>query len=110
MMRSLADDEKSRWPKYAQKLAHAYNCTRNDATGFSPFKLLFGRNPRLPIDLLFEQLNQPEKKNYTKFVSDWKDSMQEVYQRAGGNAEARMAASRAFANRKVHATILEPGD
>ena len=34
-------------------MMYTYNCTRNAATGFSPYYLLFGREPRLPVDVEF---------------------------------------------------------
>ena len=47
------DTQKSEWSKHIRYLAHAYNCTRNDATGYSPFYLMFLRHPRLKVDWLF---------------------------------------------------------
>ena len=32
-------------------LVHAYNCTQNSATGFSPYYPMFGRQPCLPVDV-----------------------------------------------------------
>ena len=53
MLRAIPEKQKSRWRDHLHKVVHAYNCTRNDSTGFSPFYLVFGRNPRLPIDIMF---------------------------------------------------------
>ena len=54
MLKNLAREQKSRWCDHLNKLSFVYNCTRNDSTGFSPYYLLFGRNPRLFVDLMSE--------------------------------------------------------
>ena len=51
-------------------LTHAYNCTRCESTGFSPYYLMFGRMPRLPVDIEYG-VTQPElidksRQNYAR--------------------------------------------
>lgn len=53
MLGMLKTDEEQHWRDFVQPLVHAYNCTKHDTTGFTPYELMFGRQPRLPIDLAF---------------------------------------------------------
>lgn len=53
MLGTLKEEQKVHWRDFVKTLAHAYNCTKNEATGFSPYELMFGWQPRLPVDLAF---------------------------------------------------------
>ena len=53
MLGTLPEDFKSEWTQHISTLTYAYNCTHSNATGFSPYYLLYGRHPLLPIDIEF---------------------------------------------------------
>ena len=53
MLGTLSDEEKSDWKSHLGCMTHAYNCTKHVSTTYSPYYLMFGRHPRLPIDVEF---------------------------------------------------------
>ena len=103
MLKSIPDQEKKNWKDHLAKLTFAYNSTVNKTTQFSPFFLLFGREPRLPIDDVFpdlaqnqstvgsEQINNRKKddvtnrENFGDYVKTWDARMTEAFEIANKN-------------------------
>ena len=101
---------KSNWADSLNKVVHAYNCTRNDATGFAPFFLLFGRAPRLPIDQIFGLCHLSQSVSYPKYVEQWATTMKDAYEivrkRTGHQLHTRGERER----KRAHSSALNPGD
>ena len=110
MLRTLPENHKSKWASHVNHLIHAYNCTRHDTTGYSPYYLLFGRHPRLPLDLLLNLKQPSSTTSYPKYVAEWKNAMEEAYRIASKAAHTRAAQGKQQYDKKVRSSVLEPGD
>ena len=74
MLGTLPSEKKSEWKNHIGMLVHAYNCTRNSATGLRPYYLMYGRQPHLPIDvatgLIPQTMTAPDM---TKFIQKMRE-------------------------------------
>ncbi len=68
MLKTLTETQKSNWTELLNKLIFAYNSTRCEVTRFSPFYLLFGHLPRLPVDLLFGLAPEGGTEDHKEYV------------------------------------------
>ncbi|KAK7898562.1 hypothetical protein WMY93_019415 [Mugilogobius chulae] len=111
MLGTLRDKEKTKWREYVRPLTHAYNCTRSDVTGFSPYELMFGRQPRLPIDIAF---GLPVKKDsgmsHSQYVRNLKSYLKESYQLASANAKKVADKNKRRFDLRVRESTLDIGD
>ena len=84
MLRMLSPEEKQDWKEHVAPLVHAYNCCKHTSTGYSPFYLMFGRSPRLPIDIF---LGIPEDDSIHATVKDIRANLEAAYKVASEAAK-----------------------
>ena len=60
MLSTCSMEHPSDWDLYLSKLCLAYNSSVQSTTGYSPFFLMFGREARLPIDLIYNLNGEQE--------------------------------------------------
>eukprot|EP00057_Strongylocentrotus_purpuratus_P010055 XP_011664529.1 PREDICTED: transposon Ty3-I Gag-Pol polyprotein [Strongylocentrotus purpuratus] len=58
IIRSMEPSDRRKWPETLSHLVFIYNTTPHRSTGYSPYRLMYGREPSLPIDQLLSRTEQ----------------------------------------------------
>ena len=111
MLGTLPNPDKADWQNWVNHLVHAYNCTKSQVTGYSPFFLMFGREPRTPVDEAFE-VTFPfrQEKNTHDYVHNLRERLQWAYQTAKEHIDKDVARRKLYYDRKYHCMDIIPGD
>lgn len=111
MLGTLETVKKQGWSEHISRLVHAYNCTKNDATGYSPYFLLFGREARLPVDLCFGSvLSGRSESSHIQYVKKMKEELQQAYQLATETATKSHLRNKSRHDQRVRDQPLAEGD
>ena len=108
MLRTFPERYKSFWKNHLSKVIYAYNCTRHSSTGYSPYYLMLGRNPRLPIDLILRwEKDSTPRRNRKEYLESWKKEIEGAFEVAltkpTGKKRERYA-------KEAEIKTIEPGD
>ena len=111
MIGKLEEDKKGCWSKHLPELLMAYNATCSAVTGDSPYYLLFGRRPRIPVDYLFPTLrDSPHQTKMEVSVAAMQKRLKEAFAVARCLTSEEAAKQCHYYNRKAGAVALQPGD
>lgn len=111
MLRSLPLRSKQKWPQMVQTMTFVYNCTVHETTGFAPFYFMFGRVPRLPVDLLFKNvLHDVTVCDYDAYVKSLLEDLHCAMALAQKNCRAEQRHQCDQYNKRVRGQPLSLGD
>ena len=111
MIGKLEEDRKACWSEHLPELLLAYNATRSAVTRYSPYYLLFGRRPRIPVDYLFPTLrDSPHQTKMEVSVAAMQKRLKEAFTVARCLTSEEIARQCRYYDRKAGAVALQPGD
>ena len=111
MIGKLDQEKRKKWPAHIGSIIIAYNSTRSFVTGYSPYYLMFGWRPQLPIDLLFPTCRtQMLTRTMDEYVASLYDHLRDSLVIVRDCAIKEAQRQKRLYDHKVGALELRPGD
>ena len=109
VLSTCIEDHPFEWEDHIHKVCMAYNSSKQATTGYSPFYLMFGREARLPVDIMYRTPSQKEEVPLAGYVSNLRDLLHEAYERVRENVGEVQERQEQLYTRKVHGEHHKPG-
>ena len=110
MLGTLEPTQKQNWKSHIGSLVHAYNCTKHDTTGFSPYYLMFGRHPRIPVDLVLGKVEDQDTTSVDQYVASLQNQLKKAFEVAESATKSNQMGHKKVYDRKIRGAVLEIGD
>ena len=107
---TLEPEQKSRWWEHVSTVEMAYNTTMNEATGCTPFRMMYQRSARTPIDCVIDLPSQSARRH--NFCEERKQAMRQMHEEQAYQMMKRHVRNEKNYNRSVRKTLdeLDIGD
>ena len=97
------------WEDQIRKVCMAYNTSVHSSTGYTPFYLMFGRQAKLPIDLMYATGHHVELPT-SEYATQLKKGLEEAYARVREKLTRSHERRKENYDRKVHGDPYNQGD
>jgi transposase InsO family protein len=114
MLRQFTAAKQDDWDECLPYCALAYNSSKHSSTSYSPNFLMFGRDFRVPLELILPTLDetadmQPNETSIDHFVRRMQETFQLAYSATRKNLQASTALQKHYYDRKQRPTQLKVG-
>ena len=109
MLSTAAGEHPFDWECHLRRLCLAYNTSVHPTTGHTPFFLMFGRQVRMPVDVMFGTPT-PQPSTVPQYAADLRASLEAAYRCVRERMGRKLERQKELYDRKAHGVPLEPGD
>ena len=111
MLGTLPTRTKKNWQEWVTTLTHAYNCTVSLVIGFSPYFLMFGQTPKIPLDIeMGVTLIEQEQTSYQNYAKKQQARLKWGYQKAQENNKRESEHHKRYCDQRMRFMSLKPND
>ena len=104
----MGNERQTDWDYVLPAILFAYRVSVHDTTGVSPYMMVYGRQPELPIDMFFEsRVPECDVDSYYKKVVD---TLKDMYNRVRIQQEKQSAANLRYRNQRQKDVLFQPDD
>ena len=109
MLATAVQERPFKWEDHLRRLCMAYNTSIHPTTGYTPFYLMFGRQARMPIDIMYETPN-PQVLSHAEDAKKLHQDLEIAYGRVRVQLGHKLCRQKDPYDRKVHGRPYECGD
>ncbi|XP_059360625.1 uncharacterized protein LOC132098573 [Carassius carassius] len=109
LLRTLPTGRKRDWASCLAQVLFCYNTTPHQATGESPHFLMFGQEPRLPIDFLLGQIQEPVAGRVHKWMEEHQARLNVAMEGARERLQVVAGRRKAGHDQRVKELLLSEG-
>ena len=107
---ALVNERMNDWDELLEFIQLAYNTSLNATTNCTPFELMYGRQPRIPLDLIIPEMTIDLQISPEQYAAQVKTALADAYRLVEKNRDNRMERNKIYHSRKVRAAHYLPGD
>ncbi|KRY27736.1 Retrovirus-related Pol polyprotein from transposon [Trichinella spiralis] len=103
-------DHPEDWDVYLEQILLSYRTSVHCTTGATPSRVVFSRELRLPVDLMYGVPTDAQVRSAGEYVQHLRRDLERVYEVVRKKAGREQRRQKAWKDRKAYGPVYEPGD
>ena len=109
MLATHCKDHPWDWEQHIRKVCMAYNTSVHSTTNYTPFYLMFGRQARLPVDVMFGS-PPTDSKSPSEYAVSLKKQLTSAYETVRRTCKTQHDRQKELYDKKIHGNPFVAGD